>query len=97
MRIITVQPDTERRHYVINLDCQKTALQVLKEITRTNISFDNPTQLAMMIERLKVELAILKDDYDGYNDRNTPERRQKTWLPLKYDDSPVQSHTMAKR
>ena len=51
----------------------------------------------MMIERLKVELAILKDDYDGYNDRNTPERRQKTWLPLKYDDSPVQSHTMAKR
>lgn len=41
----------------------------------------------MMIERLKVELVILKDDYDGYDERKTPERRQLTWKPFKYDDS----------
>ena len=58
---------------------------MLKEITRTNISFDNQMQLAMMIDRLKVELSILKDDYENYDG----EGKAPTWLPFKYDDSLV--------
>ena len=45
-----------------------------------------------MIERLKVELAILKDDFEGQFKKNTI-----VWKPFKYDDSQFQSHTLAKR
>ena len=65
VRIVTVMP--RENSYVVNLDCQKIALQILKEITRSNIQFDDSRQLVMLIDRLKVELRILKDDYDAYD------------------------------
>ena len=39
VRLITVKPVDG--FYIVNLDCQKSALQLLKEITRTNVSFDD--------------------------------------------------------
>ena len=40
IRIVTVMP--RDNYYIINLDCQKVALQILKEITRSNVHFDDP-------------------------------------------------------
>lgn len=37
--ILTIKPCD--RSYIVNLDCQKSALQILKEISRSNLSFDN--------------------------------------------------------
>ena len=45
-------------YYRVNLGCQKNALKVIKEITKT-LTFDNTRQLSMIIERLHVEMKIL--------------------------------------
>lgn len=73
--------------YIINLDCQKSALSILKEIIKNGVSFDDPRQLVHLIERLKVELHILKEDFEGNSN----------WAPSQADDSDLNSHTMAKR
>ena len=71
---------------------------MLKEITRSNIFFDDEGHVVLLIDRLKVELAILRDDYDNYRVMDTFEPQTLTWLPFKHDDSFVHlSHTMAKR
>jgi hypothetical protein len=44
--------------YLINLGCQKNALRILKEITRT-LTFDDSNQLLKIVDRLKVELDML--------------------------------------
>ena len=69
VRIITVMP--RNNSYVVNLDCQKSALQILKEITRSNIFFDDESHIVLLIERLKIELSILRDDYDNYEVMDT--------------------------
>ena len=44
--------------YFLNLDVQKNALKLLKEITRSN-TFDDTNQLQLLIGRLKCEFTIL--------------------------------------
>lgn len=84
--------------YILNLDCQKSALQILKEITRSNIFFDDESYIVLLINRLKVELSILRDDFDNYRVMTCFEPQSLKWLPFKYDDSFVHSSlTMAKR
>ena len=56
----------QNNSYIVNLDCQKSALQILKEITRSNVFFDDKSHLVLLIDRLKIELSILKDDYNAY-------------------------------
>ena len=68
VKIVTVMP--RDKTYIVNLDCQKIALQILKEITRSNFQFDDSRQLAQLIERLKTELKILKDDYDNFDEES---------------------------
>ena len=88
----------QNNSYIVNLDCQKSALQILKEITRSNVFFDDKSHLVLLIDRLKIELSILKDDYNAYRVTDTFEPQVLQWLPFKYDDSLVhQAHTMAKR
>ncbi len=65
IHILTIKPSD--RSYIVNLDCQKSALQILKEISRSNLSFDNSNQLTLLIDRLKAELVILKDDFDSFD------------------------------
>jgi len=39
-----------------------------------------------------VELSILSDDFEDYD-----KVEKRCWLPFKYDDAPMPSHTLAKR
>ena len=96
IRLVTVLPANGT--YPINLDCQKLALQILKEITRHNPVFDNTGQLTLLVERLKAELAILKDDFKNYKaDEDGSVDSQPVCLPTGIDDSVMPSHTLAKR
>ena len=54
--------------------------------------FEDRNQLVLMIDRLKAELSILKDDFEAYGTSEPPK-----WRPFKYDDSVVPSLTMSRR
>ena len=56
IQIISLMP--EDNVYYLNLDVQRTALKILKEITRQN-TFDDTSQLQVLIERLKRQFFIL--------------------------------------
>ena len=73
--------------YIVNLDCQKSALQILKEITRSNIFFDDESHIVLLIDRLKIELSILRDDYNSYRVMDTFGPQALQWVPFRYDDS----------
>jgi hypothetical protein len=50
--------------YQMNLGNQKTALRILKEVTRSQ-PLDDSIQVQKLIERLKAELDILYGDLAG--------------------------------
>lgn len=72
--------------YLINLNCQKTALRILKEITRS-LTFDDSNQLLKIIDRLKIELDMLYADFN----------QERTVSIHPSDDSDYYGHSLAKR
>ena len=85
VQIIGVMP---RDHaYTVNLDCQKNALQILKEITKSQ-TFDDSSQLLILIERLKREFNILKLDFEGQGD---------LWKASELDDNEFCILSLSKR
>lgn len=63
VQIISTQPTNGV--YVINLACQEEALKILKTITKRSHILDDQSLLPKIIDRLKVELQILKEDMSG--------------------------------
>ena len=57
--------------YNVNLGCQKLALKILKEITKSQ-TFDDSSQLQRLINRLKKELLILSEDLTGNPNKCRP-------------------------
>ena len=85
VQLIGVMP---RDHaYIVNLDCQKNALQILKEITKSQ-TFDDSSQLLILIERLKWEFNILKLDFEGKGD---------LWKASELDDNEFCVLSLSKR
>ena len=61
--IITIKPSEGLYH--LDLVCQEAAQQVLKSITKRSHASDDAQLLSQIIERLKVELLILREDLSG--------------------------------
>ena len=91
IRLVTVAP--RKQVYPVNFDCQKSALQILKEIIKAGISFDDSRQLVFLIDRLKTELSILKEDFELFGQ----DGEQHRWIPSPSDDSDVSSLNMQRR